>query len=136
MPRRPAAAQEPLRVVVSALLMIGRFVRTFSPRRAGRGLRTAGGCIDGLIVSGTIAYTLGEGWSVVDGFYFATATLTTSSIADPELTLTDPWLEVFTSFYILVGIGILVALVSRLGLAFVALRREDAAQKATEEAAG
>ena len=89
-----------------------------------------------LIVTGTIAYTLGEGWSLIDGFYFAVATLTTSSIADPELTLTDPWLKLFTSFYILVGIGILVALVSRLGLAFVALRQEDEARKATEDAPG
>jgi Ion channel len=72
---------------------------------------------------------------VVDGFYFSVATLTTSSSADPELTLTDPWLKVFTSFYILIGIGILVTLVGRLGLAFVALRREDTARKAAEKAA-
>jgi hypothetical protein len=28
--------------------------------------------------------------------YVAVATLTTSSILDPELTITDPWLKVFT----------------------------------------
>jgi hypothetical protein len=33
------------------------------------------------------------------------ATLTTSSILDPELTITDPWLKVFTAGYVLVGIG-------------------------------
>ena len=71
---------------------------------------------------------------MVDGFYFAVATLTTSSIADPELTLTDTWLKLFTCFYILVGIGILVALVSRLGLAFVALHQEDRARKAAKDA--
>jgi len=31
-----------------------------------------------LIAVGTLAYTLGEGWSFVDGFYFSVATLTTS----------------------------------------------------------
>ena len=41
-----------------------------------------------LILVGTVAYSLGEGWNVVDGFYFAVCTLTTSSIADPNLTLT------------------------------------------------
>ena len=42
---------------------------------------------------GTLAYTLGEDWSLVDGFYFAVATLTTSSIADPELVITNSWLK-------------------------------------------
>ena len=42
-----------------------------------------------LVVTGTAAYSLAEGWNVVDGFYFAVATLTTSSIADPNLTLTS-----------------------------------------------
>jgi hypothetical protein len=61
-----------------------------------------------LIVIGTLSYSLGSGWSVVDGLYVAVATLTTSSILDPELTITDPWLKVFTAGYVLVGIGILV----------------------------
>ena len=38
--------------------------------------------------SGTITYTTSQDWSLVDGFYFAVATLTASSIADPELTIT------------------------------------------------
>jgi Ion channel len=41
-----------------------------------------------LELTGTVVYTLGEGWSVVDGFYFSVCTLTTSSIADPDLVLT------------------------------------------------
>jgi Ion channel len=35
-----------------------------------------------LIVVGTVTYTLGNGWNIVDGLYFAVATLTTSSIAE------------------------------------------------------
>jgi uncharacterized membrane protein YkgB len=68
-----------------------------------------------LVVVGTLAYTLGEGWNVVDGFYFAVATLTTSSIADPELVITNSWMKVFTAFYVLVGIGILVEVARQLG---------------------
>ena len=63
-----------------------------------------------LILVGTVIYSLGEGWSVVDGFYFAVCTLTTSSIADPNLTLTHDALKIFTAFYVLTGIGILVEL--------------------------
>jgi hypothetical protein len=72
----------------------------------------------------------------VDGFYLAVATLTTSSVADPELVLEDPWLKVFTAFYVLLGIGIFVALVRRLGIAFVAVREEQKAAKAAEKASG
>jgi predicted ABC-type sugar transport system permease subunit len=60
-----------------------------------------------LITIGTITFTLGADWSLADGFYIAVATLTTSSILNPNLT-TDPWLEIFTAAYVLVGIGILV----------------------------
>jgi hypothetical protein len=78
-----------------------------------------------LIASGTIVYTLGNGWKLVDGFYFAVATLTTSSIADPSLVLKDDWLKVFTPFYILIGIGIFVEIARRLGRSFVEIHRQD-----------
>jgi hypothetical protein len=77
-----------------------------------------------LIITGTLAYSLGGGWSVVDGLYVAVAPLTTSSILDPELTITDPWLKVFTAGYVLVGIGILVEVARRLGMGFIAARAE------------
>lgn len=77
-----------------------------------------------LVITGTIVYSLGEGWNVVDGFYFAVCTLTTSSIADPSLTLSSGALKVFTAFYILTGIGILVEVARQLGVGFVRLRQE------------
>jgi hypothetical protein len=43
-----------------------------------------------LIVIGTTSYSLGAGWSLVDSLYEAVATLTTSSVLDPKLTITDP----------------------------------------------
>jgi hypothetical protein len=52
------------------------------------------------------------------------ATLTTSSILDPELTVTDPWLKIFTAGYVLVGIGILVEVARRLGMGFITARAE------------
>ena len=77
-----------------------------------------------LILVGTVAYSLGEGWSVVDGFYFAVCTLTTSSIADPNLTLTHDALKIFTAVNVLTGIGILVELAREIGVGDVKEREE------------
>ena len=88
-----------------------------------------------LVAVGTVAYTLGEDWSLVNGFYFAVATLTTSSIADPDLVITNSWLKVFTAFYVLVGIGILVEVARQLGFAMIELRQQDHEAKAAAKAA-
>ena len=82
-----------------------------------------------LILVGTVAYSLGEGWSVVDGFYFAVCTLTTSSIADPNLTLTHGALKIFTALYVLTGIGILVEVARQLGVGYVREREERHARR-------
>ena len=86
------------------------------------------------MIIGTVTYTLGSDWSVVDGFYFAMATLTTSSIADAKLTIVDPWLKIFTTFYIVVGIGILVEVARRLGVSFIRVRQQDKDEKAAKKA--
>ena len=74
----------------------------------------------------------------MDGFYFAVATLTTSSIADPQLVITGAPIKIFTVFYILVGIGILVELARQLGFAYVEVRRAERAAKTAkaDQAAG
>jgi hypothetical protein len=56
------------------------------------------------------------------------ATLTTTSVADPDLVLQDGWLKVFTILYQLVGIGILVEILRRVGMAFLAVQAQDSAQ--------
>jgi hypothetical protein len=71
----------------------------------------------------------------VDGVYFAVATLTTSSIADPDLVISNSWLKVFTAFYVLVGIGILVEVARHLGFAMIELRQQDREEKAVAKAA-
>ena len=66
--------------MVSALLML---------RRVRQALRYAGREEDFLpafsagallVWIGTVSYVLGEGWNIVDAFYFAVATLTTTSV--------------------------------------------------------
>jgi hypothetical protein len=91
--------------MISAVLMVRRLVaalRVALREEDFERVLTAGLL---LIVIGTLAYSIGGGWSIVDGLYVAVATLTTSSILDPALTITDPWLKVFTAGYVLVGIG-------------------------------
>ena len=78
-----------------------------------------------LVVLGTLAYALGADWNVVDALYFAVATLTTTSVADPDLVLADGWLKIFTVLYQLIGIGVLVEILRRMGLAFVAVQAEE-----------
>jgi hypothetical protein len=85
-----------------------------------------------LVVIGTVTYTLGAGWNVFDSLYFAVATLTTTSVSDPDLVLRDGWLKLFTVLYLLVGIGILVEVLRRLGLAFVEVRKQERAGRDAE----
>ena len=70
---------------------------------------------------------------MLDGFYFAVCTLTTSSIADPSLTLTHETLKIFTAFYVLTGIGILVELARELGIGFVKERETRHARRHKED---
>ena len=121
--------------MLSALMMFRRFERALRHALLEENFAAILGSAVTLIVVGTLAYTFGEDWSLVDGFYFAVATLTTSSIADPELVITNSWLKVFTIFYILIGIGILVEVARQLGVALIHVQREDHAAKAAAKAA-
>jgi voltage-gated potassium channel len=66
-----------------------------------------------LILSGTIAMNRIEGWALVDAFYFSVIALSTVGFGDftPETTLG----KLFTAFYVLSGIGVIVAFINALG---------------------
>jgi hypothetical protein len=120
--------------VVSTLLMWRRFAAAMRVALRDEDFARILGAALLLIIVGTVTYTLGNGWSVVDGLYVAVATLTTSSVLDPDLTITDGWLKVFTALYVMVGIGILVEVLRRLGMGFIAARAELEAAKAARKA--
>ena len=96
--------------MLSVLSMLRRMLGAIKYAAKEENFAVVAGAAVILILVGTVAYSLGEGWNVVDGFYFAVCTLTTSSIADPNLTLTHDALKIFTAIYVLTGIGILVEL--------------------------
>lgn len=89
-----------------------------------------------LVVVGSLTYTLSQDWNVVDSFYFSVSTLTTTSVSDPDLVLQDGWLKVFTVLYQLIGIGILVEILRRLGLAFITVRSREKSSHHPDDARG
>src|SRR3712207_9554546 len=60
-------------------------------------------------VGGTIFYSLEEGWSVVDAFYFSVTTLTTVGLGD--LTPATTFGKLFTVVYIFAGLSIILGFI-------------------------
>lgn len=118
--------------MVSTLLMFGRVVKAFRYAVREEEFLNVFGAGVLLVVIGALTYALGSGWNVVDALYFAIATLTTTSVTDPDLVLQDGWLKLFTVFYLLIGIGILVEILRRLGAAFVVVRKQEKASGESE----
>jgi hypothetical protein len=115
--------------MLSVVRMVQRFLGAIRYAAREESFAAVFGAGIALVIIGTVAYSLGEGWNVADGFYFAVCTLTTSSIADPNLTLTSEALKVFTAFYVLTGIGILVEVARQLGVGFIKMRAEQGATR-------
>ena len=65
------------------------------------------------VAVGTVAYSLLEGWSLLDSLYFCVVTLATVGFGDLHPT-TDA-AKLFTVGYIVVGVGIIAGFLSELG---------------------
>lgn len=65
-----------------------------------------------LLIGGTVFYWNVEGWSALDALYFSVITLATVGYGDfsPQTGLG----KVFTIVYVLVGIGVFVALITKI----------------------
>jgi Ion channel len=114
--------------MLSALLMFGRVAQTWRYAVREEDFLNVFGAGALLVLIGTTVYSLDESWNVVDSFYFAVSTLTTTSVADPDLVLTDGWVKIFTVFYQVLGIGILVEILRRFGVSFMMVRAEERRQ--------
>ena len=72
----------------------------------------------GLILGGTVAYHIIEGWSWADSFYFCVTTLTTVGYGD--LVPTTEGSRLFTAFFVLAGVAIALAALTIVGRSFLA----------------
>ena len=75
-----------------------------------------------LLVVGSAFYTMVEGWTLVDAVYFCAMSLATVGYGDVVPT-TDTG-KLFTTVYVLVGIGILVSFFTALTSRTLALQAE------------
>jgi hypothetical protein len=66
----------------------------------------------GALLIGMLVYHWLEGWSLLDALYFSAITLATVGYGD--LVPTTPIAKLFTIFYVINGVSILVALLDRL----------------------
>ena len=62
-------------------------------------------------LSGTIFYSTVEGWGALDSLYFSVSTLATIGYGD--LHPTTPLSKVFTMVYIVLGVGVFVAFITK-----------------------
>jgi voltage-gated potassium channel len=86
------------------------------------------------LLSGTIFYSLQEGWSLVDALYFSATTLTTVGLGDLAPTTTTG--KLFTVVYIFSGLGLIAGFITTIGTETLSRRdrrqRNDADQEDPE----
>jgi len=70
-----------------------------------------------LLMGGTIAYSRLEGWSFVDSLYFSTVTMTTIGYGD--LTPTTNASKLFTVFFVITGVAVMLYTLSTLGMYYL-----------------
>lgn len=75
-------------------------------------------------LSGVLFYTKLEGWSYLDAIYFSWVSLIPSSLdvgLNPQTSLG----KVFTMMYLVVGVGVMIALLAKIAIAVVNIEDED-----------
>ena len=75
-------------------------------------------------LSGVLFYSKLEGWSYLDAIYFSWVSLIPSSI-DIGYSPETPLGKVFTMMYLVVGVGVMIALLAMIAKAVVNIDKED-----------
>jgi voltage-gated potassium channel len=92
--------------MIGLVVMLRRFLRAIRDAwRSDEAFRVLLALVVSLLVSGTVFFTLVEGWSVLDSFYFSVTTLTTVGFGEPAPATAAG--KIFTILYIFVGLGVI-----------------------------
>ncbi|QCR32382.1 potassium channel family protein [Lysinibacillus sp. SGAir0095] len=78
-----------------------------------------------IVLSGTLFYTRFEGWAKIDAFYFAVVSLIPTGV-DTDLVPSTTGTKLFTVLYLIIGTGLMFALLVNLGRAII---KEDKPKK-------
>jgi voltage-gated potassium channel len=78
-----------------------------------------------LVLVGTIFYWQLEDWTIIEALYFSVLTLTTVGFGD--LTPTSEGTQIFTIAYVLIGLGVFVALLTSVAEQFLRQKAERGA---------
>lgn len=108
--------------MLALLLNLRYFIRAFVSAWRDPGFQSLGVLASTLLALGTVFYRFVEGWSWLDSFYFCVITLATVGYGDfsPQTSIG----KLFTVVYIFLGIGLLVAVFTRLADALIAEREK------------
>lgn len=109
--------------MVSFFLVLRRFFKGLRGAWQQAPFRYASLILLALLASGTVFYSTVEGWGIVDSLYFSVVTLSTVGYGDlsPGTTVG----KLFTIFYIVIGIGLFVAIASAIARGYAAPKRSE-----------
>ena len=118
--------------MVGLVVMLRRFVRAIRDAwKSDEAFRTLLALVVSLLVSGTVFFTLVEGWSVLDSLYFSVTTLTTVGFGDPAPATAAG--KIFTIVYIFVGLGVIGGFINVLAKHTFARRKRGAGASEAKE---
>jgi len=121
--------------MVGLVLMLRRFLRAIRDAwKSDETFRVLLALVVSLLVSGTAFFTLVEGWSVLDSFYFSVTTLTTVGFGDPAPATAAG--KIFTIVYIFVGLGVIGGFINVLAKHTFARQRRRAGGSEAQQGVG
>ena len=121
--------------MIALFVMLRRFLRAIRDAwRSDVAFRMLLALVVSLLVSGTTFFTLVEGWSVLDSFYFSVTTLTTVGFGDPAPATALG--KIFTIVYIFVGLGVIGGFINVLAKNTFARKKRRAGVSEEQESEG
>lgn len=117
----------------SLLLTLLRFIRGVRGAWSMPDFRSVLALVAMTLASGTIFFHRVEGWSWIDAFYFSVITM--STVGDSNLAPRSDFGKLFTTLYIVVAVGLFVALIGFLVDGMLAASRNRRSPAQPERAA-